>query len=51
MPVVGVAGETKVERRIPMGSLVWVILIVSSISVYEYVRSYEESGMDLMYQI
>jgi hypothetical protein len=29
----GVAGETNVERRIPIGSLVWVILIVSSMSI------------------
>ena len=32
MPGTGVGESTKVERRIPMGSLVWVILIVSSMS-------------------
>jgi hypothetical protein len=29
----GVGGDTNVERRIPIGSLVWVILIESSMSV------------------
>lgn len=29
----GVGGETKVDFKMPIGSLVWVILIVSSISI------------------
>jgi hypothetical protein len=32
MPVIGVGSETKVERSIPSGELVMVILMVSSIS-------------------
>lgn len=33
MPSTGVAWETKVERRMPIGSPVWVILMVSSMSM------------------
>lgn len=35
----GVAGETKVDLRIPIGLLVWVILMVSSISVDHLAKS------------
>jgi hypothetical protein len=43
MPVIGFGSETKVERNMPSGELVMVILMVSSISVEMLVYMIGES--------